>query len=216
MVGILASMGRSMADSQERVLTRKYSWLAAASVVPLLIVIILLALFQLSAQRGQLLEELEEQAVAHGILLSSIVRTVQEHVRTLAAWGEVYWTESDPASAPPMAAAGARTIADGGLAIQGPGFAARPGAGAEARLAANLSRHMRLSHQAMPYLRWSYYVSAQGDLMSVVPFTEGQGFGGELRGAAPGEIIERFGRQPTMGGPPDGAAAAPEHGWTEA
>jgi hypothetical protein len=168
------------------------------------------------AQRGQLLEELEEQAVAHGILLSSIVRTVQEHVRTLAAWGEVYWTESDPASAPPMAAAGARTIADGGLAIQGPGFAARPGAGAEARLAANLSRHMRLSHQAMPYLRWSYYVSAQGDLMSVVPFTEGQGFGGELRGAAPGEIIERFGRHPTMGGPPDGAAAAPEHGWTEA
>jgi hypothetical protein len=197
-------------------LTRKYSWLAAASVVPLLIVIILLALFQLTAQRAQLLEELEEQAVEHNILLGSIAKTVRDYVRTLAAWGEIYWTQSERHDAPPPAAAGARTIADGGRVIQGPGFFNRPTAGIEARLAANLSRHMRLSHQAMPYLRWSYYVSAQQDLVGVVPFTEGQSFGGALRGAEPGEIIERFARHPIMGGRTDEVAAAPEARWTEA
>jgi hypothetical protein len=51
-----------MPDSQERLLTRKYSWLAAASVVPLLIVIVVLAWFQFGTQRAQLLEELEEVA----------------------------------------------------------------------------------------------------------------------------------------------------------
>ena len=121
-----------MADSQERVLTRKYSWLAAASVVPLLLVIILLALFQFSAQRAQLLAELEEQAVAHNILLGSIARTVQDYVRTLAAWGEIYWTQSERHDAPPPAAAGARTIADGGHVIPGPGFFNLPRVGIDA------------------------------------------------------------------------------------
>ena len=58
-----------MPHSQGRVLTRTYSLLAAASVVPLLVVIVILALFQFTTQRQQLLEELEGQAVEHNILL---------------------------------------------------------------------------------------------------------------------------------------------------
>ena len=67
------------------------------------------------------------------------------------------------------------------LLIQGNDFAGRAEARPEARLAENLSRHMRLSHETMPYLRWSYYLSAAADLLSVVPFPDGQSFGGELR-----------------------------------
>ena len=100
------------------------------------------------------------------ILLSNVIRTVQDHVRTLAAWGEIYWRESR--SGPPPAAQGAQRVADGGLLIQGNDFAGRAEAGPEARLAENLSRHMRLSHETMPYLRWSYYLSTGADLLSVV------------------------------------------------
>ena len=93
-----------MPHSQGRVLTRTYSLLAAASVVPLLVVIVILALFQFTTQRQQLLEELEGQAVEHNILLSNVIRTVQDHVRTLAAWGEIYWRESRSGAPPPAAA----------------------------------------------------------------------------------------------------------------
>jgi PAS domain S-box-containing protein len=175
-----------MAPSQERVLTRKYSLLAAASVVPLLIVILVLALFQFTTERQQLLDELEDQLVKHNILLSNVIKTVQDHVRTLGAWGEIYWSEAD-LGRPAPESEGARTVADGGLVIQGNGRAGR-----EARLAENLSRHMRVSHQAMPYLRWSYYVSAGADVLGVVPFVDGQSFGGELRDAPPERILERF------------------------
>src|SRR5688500_11313003 len=204
-----------MPDSQERVLTRSYSLLAAASVVPLLIVILLLTWLQLSDQRVQLLEELEEQAVEHNILLSSIIKTVQDHVATLGAWGEIYWSEGDPARLAPAASAGARTVAEGGLLVQGEALAGRPGGAAEARLAEHLSRHMRLSHQTMPYLRWSYYLSARGDLLSVVPFAEGQSFAGELREAGPDQVLARFADHPLaalVGAAPETAVA---ERWTE-
>ncbi len=185
-----------MPESQERVLTRTYSLLAAASVVPLLIVILLLTWFQFSAQRGQLLAELEEQAVGHNILLSSIVKTVQDQVRTLGAWGEIYWSERDQARLPPLASGGAAVVANGALQVQGRALAGRADGAAEARLAQHLARHMRLSHQEMPYLRWSYYLSARRDLLSVVPFAEGQSFGGALRDAPPEAILAAFADHP--------------------
>jgi PAS domain S-box-containing protein len=181
-----------MAHSQGRVLTRRYSLLAAVSAVPLLIVIVVLTLYQFTAQRQQLLDELEEQAVGHNVLLGNVIKTVQDHVRTLAAWGEIYWRESDPTRATAAASDDAYTLADGGLVVRGDGLAGRADAGPEVLLAENLTRHMRLSHQEMPYLRWSYYLSAGADLMSVVPFSRRQSFGGELREALPARVLERF------------------------
>ena len=172
-------------------MTRRYSLLAAVSAVPLLIVIVVLTLYQFTRERQQLLDELEEQAIGHNILLGHVIKSVQDHVRTLAAWGEIYWRESDP-TRPVPAPSNAYTIADGGLVVRGDGFAGRADAGREARLAGNLSRHMRLSHQEMPYLRWSYYLSAGADLMSVVPFSRRQSFGGELSQAPPAQVLERF------------------------
>jgi PAS domain S-box-containing protein len=177
-------------------------------------VIVVLALYQFTTQRQQLLDELEEQAIGHNILLGNIVKTVQDHVRTLAAWGEIYWRESDSTRPVATASDGAYTIADGGLVVRGDGFAGRADAVAEARLAENLSRHMRLSHQEMPYLRWSYYLSAGADLMSVVPFSDGQGFGGELREAPPERILERFNDHDILALAKAGGPA--RDAWTEA
>ena len=132
-----------------------------------------------------------------------MTKTVQDHVRTLGAWGEIYWTEADLGRRA-SESEGARTVADGGLVIQGNGPAGR-----EARLAENLSRHMRVSHQAMPYLRWSYYVSAGADVLSVVPFVDGQSFGGELRDAPPERILERFTDHAIMSLAGSGARARP-------
>ncbi|HSA82174.1 MAG TPA: PAS domain S-box protein, partial [Geminicoccaceae bacterium] len=202
-----------MADSQGRVLTRRYSLLAAISAVPLLIVIVVLTLYQFTTQRQQLLDELAEQAIGHNILLGNVIKSVQDHVRTLAAWGEVYWRESDP-TRPVPAPSNAYTIADGGLVVRGDDFAGRADAGREARLAGNLSRHMRLSHQEMPYLRWSYYLSAGADLMSVVPFSRRQSFGGELREAPPGRVLERFHDHAILALAKAGAPA--RDAWTEA
>ena len=201
-----------MAHSRGQVWTRRYSLLAALSAVPLLIVIVVLALYQLTTERQRLLDELEEQAVGHNVLLGNVIKNVQDHVRTLAAWGEIYWRESDRAR--PPAAAFAYTVADGGLVVRSDGFAGTADAGREVLLAENLSRHMRLSHQEMPYLRWSYYLSAGADLMSVVPFSRRQSFGGELREAPLGRVLERFGNHAILALAKAGAPA--RDAWTEA
>ena len=59
-------------------------------------------------------------------------------------------------------------------------------------LAENLIQHMQLSHEAMPYLRWSYFRSGQDDLMTIFPFADQAGLGGEVREASNDEILARF------------------------
>ena len=55
----------------------------------------------------------------------------------------------------------------GGLVLYGRNFAARGDAPADYWLAEHLIQHMQLSHEVMPYLRWSYFRSGQDDLMAV-------------------------------------------------
>ena len=69
---------------------------------------------------------------------------------------------------------------------------ARGDAAADHWLAESLIPHMRLSHEAMPYLRWSYFRSGQDDLMTIFPFVEGQSFSGEVREASVDQILARF------------------------
>src|SRR5690606_20531904 len=69
---------------------RRYSLIVAASMVPLVIAIVVLTGYQFLQQRSQLLEELHNEAIAHDVLLTSVTKTVRDHVRSLAAWTEIY------------------------------------------------------------------------------------------------------------------------------
>ena len=116
-----------MPDSQERVLTRTYSWLAVASVIPLLIVIILLAMFQLNAQRG---------SAARGARGAGgrAQHPAQQHRQDGAGsrphagrLGRGLLDRKRSGAPAADAAAGARTIADGGLRDPGRGLRRAPG-----------------------------------------------------------------------------------------
>ena len=74
---------------------------------------------------------------------------------------------------------------------------------------------MRLSHQAMPYLRWSYFRSGRDDLMAIFPFVDGQDFGGELRDAL-GRRDPRALRPRTAVPPASRPRRADQPSWTEA
>src|SRR5690606_7268186 len=114
----------------------------------------------------------------------------------LGAWSELY-AVTDEAHAPPaLPAENGSHLAGGGIVLHGGDFAARGDAAADYWLAESLIPHMRLSHQAMPYLRWSYFRSSHDDLMTVFPFVEGQGFSGDVRGASADQILASFATVP--------------------
>ena len=192
---------------------RRYSLLATAGVVPLVLMVLVLVAFQFDSQRRALLEELADQAVEHNILLSNVIKTVQDHVQRLAAWSEIY-AQTDAPVGLFVAVGEPRHVVDGGLVLHDRAFAGRNGAAADNWLARQLLPHMRLSHQATPYLRWSYFRSGRDDLMAIFPFVDGQDFGGELRDAPPDEILERFGRVPLFRR--EQAEIADQPSWTEA
>jgi PAS domain S-box-containing protein len=171
---------------------RRYSLIATAGLVPLVLMVVALVVFQFEAQRRALLEELEDQAVEHGILLNNVLKTVEHHVWRLGAWSEIYAVKDEWRSAPVLPAEDPRHVVDGGIVLHGRDFATRGDAAADYRLAENLIPHMRLSHEAMPYLRWSYFRSGQDDLMTVFPFVDGQSFSGEVREASVEQILARF------------------------
>ena len=193
---------------------RRYAALATAGVVPLVLMVVALVLFQFQSQRSALLAELEDQAVEHNILLSNVIKTVQDHVQRLAAWGETY-AQIDAPVGLFVRVGEPRHVVDGGIVLHGRDFAARSGAAADNYLAQRLIPHMRLSHDAMQYLRWSYFRSGRDDVMTVFPF-DGQGFGGELRDASVDEILERFGDVPLFSREPAEVADLIQPYWTEA
>jgi PAS domain S-box-containing protein len=193
---------------------RRYSLLATVGVAPLVLVVVALVVFQFESQRSALRSELEEQAVEHNILLNNAIEAVQNHVERLAAWGEIY--ARNEASPGPAAGEGPRHLVDGGVVLQGSDFATRSGAAADGWLARSLIPHMRLSHEALPSLRWSYFRSGPDDLMTVFPFVDGQDFGGDVREAPVDEALERFGRMPLFNREPAEVADLLEPFWTEA
>jgi len=194
---------------------RRYAALATAGVAPLVLMVIALVVFQFASQRSALLAELEDQAVEHNILLSNVVKTVQDHVQRLAAWSETY-AQIDAPVGLFVRAGEPRHVVDGGVVLHGPDFAGRSGAAADNYLAQRLIPHMRLSHDAMQYLRWSYFRSGRDDVMTVFPFVDGQDFGGELRDAAIEEILESFGDVPLFSREAAEVADLIQPYWTEA
>ena len=187
-----AAQGRALPDGQAPTPFRRYSLIATIGVVPLVLMVLALVAFQFDAERRALLEELEDQALEHNVLLNNVIKTVEDHVWRLGAWSRIYALQDHPSALAPLPAGDARHSINGGVVLYGRNFAARGDAPADHWVAENLIQHMRLSHEAMPYLRWSYFRSGQDDLMTVFPFAEEQGFGGEARQASNDRVLARF------------------------
>ena len=113
---------------------RRYSLLATAGVVPLVLMVMVLVAFQFDSQRRALLEELADQAVEHNILLSNVIKTVQDHVQRLTAWSEIY-AQIDAPVGLFVPVGEPRRVVDGGLVLHGRDFAVRSGAAADNWLA---------------------------------------------------------------------------------
>jgi PAS domain S-box-containing protein len=191
-----AMPGGEAPGSDGRVPFRSYSLIATIGVVPLVLMVLALLVFQFRNEHRALLEELQGQAIEHNILLSNVIKTVEDHVWRLGAWSEIYALSDDRRSLAPLPEGDARHLFAGGAVLYGPNFSARGDAPADYWLAEHLIQHMQLSHEAMPYLRWSYFRSGQDDLMTIFPFTDQAGLGGEVRGAANDQILARFANVP--------------------
>lgn len=190
-------------------LSRRYSLIATASVVPLFLVILLLAWFQFRSQHDQLIEDLESEVVKHGTLLGNIIGTVRDHVRSMEAWATIYHKDpslsAEAALGPDvMAEAQASPRSDDPIPGWRPadsrifhkGNGAKLPDAAEVGTAEGLVQHMRLAHQAMPYLRWSYYLAEDKKFFSLYPFGQYQALGGVLRTATAGQIVDTMFAQP--------------------
>jgi len=214
-------------------LSRRYSLIAAASVIPLFMVILLLAWFQFRSQHDQLIEDLEGEVVKHSTLFGTIIDNVREHVSSMGAWADIYYTDPDlsaeaalqdgPISDDPAASQAFNPLQnwrptdsrifsqpDSDLRLSAP----------ELGLAEGLVQHMRLAHRAMPYLRWSYYFSNDETFFSLYPFSEYESFGGVLRAAPDEQIVETMFDQPITNGDSGSsttsASPAPTSYWTPA
>ena len=190
-------------------LSRRYSLIAAAGVIPLFLVILLLAWFQFRNQHDQLIENLESEVVKHSTLFGNIIGTVRDHVGSMGAWAAIY--HKDPGLSaettlnPPENA--------GDEPSERSTEAPRAWHPADSRVfhkdvtlydhaelgaAEGLVQHMRLAHQAMPYLRWSYYFANDERFFSLYPFSQYQSFGGELRSAPDEQIVDTMVAQPIV------------------
>jgi PAS domain S-box-containing protein len=164
---------------------RRYSLIIAASIVPLVIAIVVLTGYQFVLQRERLLEELQNEAVAHDVLLASVTKSIGDHVRSLGIWAQIYLAKHEPGRE-----VGDDRAASGGERFVRGRLADRPGATTELGAARRLEPHMRLAHQAMPYLRRSYYLSGGEDLAYVYPLEQGIGLSGRMRGASNDQILD--------------------------
>jgi hypothetical protein len=191
-----AAQGPEAPGNDGAVPFRSYSLIATIGVVPLVLMVLALLVFQFRNEHRALLEELQGQAIEHNILLSNVIKTVEDHVWRLGAWSQIYALSDEHRPLEPLPAGEARQLFDGGAVLYGPNFTARGDAPADYSLAEHLIQHMALSHEAMPYLRWSYFRSGQDDLMAIFPFADQAGLGGEVRGASDAEILARFANVP--------------------
>lgn len=212
----LRPSGESMASRQGRLISRNYAVATAAGVVPLLAVIVVLALFQFTTQRDQVLRELENDASSHNVLLSGVVRSVRDYVRSLGSWAEHYLYDPDTIGASGVAGGRSATMADARVLARDDALGGRPEAALERDAAVNLVPHMRLAHRSMPYLGWSYYLSAAADVAGVYPLREERGPGGMLRPIRDDDVFDEvFGSSIFELGRPE-ANPHREAYWTEA
>ena len=188
-------------------LTRSYALLLAAVAIPLLLFVAALALHQLADQRRALVTSLAGKAHEERLALAPILNAAVDHVHGLRKLMEDRLTgrlpqpeaalrrELRPARHPdgmagvfldslagtPRAQAAGNVLGDSAL-LQRP-----PAEMVELDAALDLFVPMWTAHMAAPQLRWSYYLSARGDLMTMFPF-------------APSSEFIAQGRYPTMSG----------------
>jgi PAS domain S-box-containing protein len=185
-----------MVGEHARRLTRHYALLLSAVALPLLVLVIALAVQQFHGQRRALLDELAGRARAERIALEPVLRAAMDHVRGLREYAEDRLAGRLPQ--PEASLRGqlrARTHKNGMVGVHLDDFAATPTASrignvlgdlsllerspsamVELDLALDMFAPMRLAHLAAPQLRWSYYLSAQGDFMTMFPFAPGADF----------------------------------------
>ena len=99
-----APQGAESSGRHEPVPFRRYSLIATAGLVPLVLMVIALVAFQYDAQRRTLLEELKDQAVEHNILLNNVLKTVEDHLWRLGAWSQIYAVKDEARAAPVLPA----------------------------------------------------------------------------------------------------------------
>jgi PAS domain S-box-containing protein len=179
----------SVSIRQGRSLSRRYSLIAAASGLPLLLVILVLVVFQFTSQRQQLLRELEDDVVGHNVLLGAVIKSVQDYTLALHSWTDLHLGEPPGGDLVATGQEIAWRPQDARLLLRGPG-ALREGGGGETALAVSVVPQMRIAHRTMPYLRWSYWLSAEEDLAVIYPLHDGHGLGGRLGGASTGEMLD--------------------------
>jgi PAS domain S-box-containing protein len=182
-----------MTSRESRLLSRNYALAAIASVLPFLLVVLVLAVFQFTSQRQQLLDELEDDATEHNVLLGGILKNVRDHVASLSSWSDTYQDQiqTRPDLAPPgpngWADLGARLITtDDGAAAGTAGVL----------IGHQLLPHMRIAHRAMPYVRWSWFADGDGRFMVLFPVFSDASFavrGGRDGGRALLELIQGSG-----------------------
>ncbi len=212
-------------------LSRRYSLIAAASIIPLILVILLLAWFQYRSQHDQLIEDLESEVVKHGTLFGNIIGTVRGHVRSMSAWADIYQKEpglsaeaaldqktggDDQGTGQPLDPLQAWRPSDSQVFYSGDG--SMPLNATELGLAEGLVQHMRLAHRAMPYLRWSYYFAEERRFFSLYPFGQYEALGGFLRTAPNEQIVETMFAQPIIAREEAGSetTVSPSSYWTPA
>ncbi|MGI9433863.1 MAG: hypothetical protein ACR2Q4_03385, partial [Geminicoccaceae bacterium] len=203
-------------------ISRRYSLIAAASVIPLFVVVLLLAWFQFQSQRDQLIEELEGEVAKHGTLFSNVIGTVRDHIQSLAAWADIY--QLDPGlsaeqalspTAPNRDHVGENRPdlhsrwrpEDSQLFSRGEENALL--SEAELGMAEGLVQHMRLAHQAMPYLRWSYYFADSQRFVTLYPKMQNEALGGTLRTMPDEQVVETMFAQPIIARSETEPAATP-------
>ncbi|MGI9437051.1 MAG: hybrid sensor histidine kinase/response regulator, partial [Geminicoccaceae bacterium] len=75
-----------------------------------------------------------------------------------------------------------------------------PGNEPELGIAEGLVQHMRLAHQAMPYLRWSYYFADDRRFVTLYPQRLNETLGGALRTLSDDEAVEVMFAEPITAG----------------
>src|SRR3954447_19593230 len=185
-----APEGRIMIGQGAPRLTRHYALLLVAVAIPLLLFVAALALHQFADQRRALVASLAGKAHEERLALAPILDAAVGHVRGVKQLmedrlegrlpqpeavlrrdldlrthpGGVAGVFLDRLAGAPRAQAAGNVLGDSSLLQR------QPAEMVELDAALDLFVPMWTAHMAAPQLRWSYYLSARGDLMTMFPF----------------------------------------------
>lgn len=174
-------------------LNRRYRLLTIASVVPLVLLIVALGVYQFLSLRERELETIRQSLIGQRIALDAVVKTARDHVQEMRQSAEDYpAAESLRPRSELRAMLAGREIqgqsATDGLVIDHPppelidkigNFLGDPGVlerrsqdDREIDMALGLFPLTRAAHLSSPYFRWSYYFSAREDFLIIYPWAQ--------------------------------------------